>query len=48
MESWGKPQRSLALKGRRLEEVDDMIEAVVQATLLWKQHRSPYVRKKAA
>jgi transposase len=45
---WWKQLRSLALKGRRFEDVDEMIEAVVQATAYWNQHRYPYIWKKAA
>jgi transposase len=48
IEPWWKQLRSLALKGRRFEDVDEMIEAVVQATAYWNQHRYPYIWKKAA
>jgi DDE superfamily endonuclease len=44
---WWKQLRSLALKGRRVADVDEIIEAVVQATASWNQHRDPYVWKKA-
>jgi hypothetical protein len=47
IEPWWKPRRRLALKGRRCEEVDDSIEAVVQATVYWHQHRYPDGWKKA-
>jgi transposase len=47
IEPWWKQLRSLALKGRRFEGVDDIIEAVIQATIYWNQHRYPYVWKKA-
>jgi transposase len=47
IEPWWKQLRSLALKGRRFEDVDAIIEAVVQGTAYWNQHRSPYVWKKA-
>jgi hypothetical protein len=47
IEPWWKQLRSLALKGRRLENVAEIIEAVVQATAYWKAHRYPYTRKKA-
>jgi transposase len=47
IEPWWKQLRSLALKGRRFENVDELIEAVVQATAYWNQHRYPYVWKKA-
>ena len=47
IEPWRKQLRSLALKGRRLEDVDAIVEAVVQGTAHWNQHRYPYVWKKA-
>jgi DDE superfamily endonuclease len=34
-----KPRRSLALKERRVERVDEVIEAIVQATAYWNAHR---------
>jgi hypothetical protein len=46
IEPWWQPRRSLALKGRRFEDVDAIIEAVVQGTAYWNQHRYPYVWKK--
>jgi hypothetical protein len=48
LDPWWKQLRSLALKGRRLADVDEIIEAVVQATVDWNAHRSPYVWKKGA
>jgi hypothetical protein len=47
LEPWWKQRRRLALQGRRCEDVDAIIAAVVQATEYWHQHRSPYVWKKA-
>jgi transposase len=47
IEPWWKQLRSLALKGRRFADVDELIEAVVQATGYWNQHCYPYVWKKA-
>jgi transposase len=47
IEPWWKQLRSLALKGRRFEDVDEIIEAVVQATAYWNAHRYPYVWEKA-
>jgi transposase len=47
IEPWWKQLRSLALKGRRCADVDEIIEAVVQATAYWNGHRYPYVWKKA-
>jgi transposase len=48
IEPWWKQLRSLALKGRRFESVDEVIEAIMQATAYWNAHRYPYVWKKAA
>jgi transposase len=47
IEPWWKQLRSLALKGRRFAGVDEIIEAVLQATAYWNVHRYPYVWKKA-
>jgi transposase len=47
IEPWWKQLRSLALKGRRVAAVDEIIEAVVQATAYWNAHRYPYGWKKA-
>jgi transposase len=47
-EPWWKQRRSLALKGRRFERVDEVIEATLQAPASWNAHRYPYVWKKAA
>jgi transposase len=47
IEPWWKQLRSLALKGRRFERVDEIIAAVVAATAYWNRHRYPYVWKKA-
>jgi DDE superfamily endonuclease len=44
---WGKQRRRLALKGRRFEHVDAIIEAVGQATSYGNQHRYPDVWEKA-
>jgi transposase len=48
IEPWWKQLRSLALKGRRFERLDEVIEAILQATVYWNAHRYPYVWKKAA
>jgi transposase len=48
IEPWWKQLRSLALKGRRFERLDETIEALVQATRYWNTHRYPSVWKKAA
>jgi hypothetical protein len=48
IEPWWKPLRGLALKGRRFERIDEVIEAIVRATVYWNAHRHPEVWKKAA
>ena len=48
IEPWWKQLRSLALKGRRFERIDEVIEAILQATVYWHAHRYPYIWKKAA
>jgi hypothetical protein len=47
MEPWWKPWRSLALKGRRFERIDEVIEAIMAATAYGHAHRYPDVWKKA-
>jgi hypothetical protein len=47
-EPWWQPRRSLALKGRRCANVDEIIEAVLEATAYWHAHRDPSVWKKTA
>jgi hypothetical protein len=46
LEPWWKQLRSLALKGRRFEDINAIIEAVVQGTAYGNQRRYPYVWKK--
>ncbi len=48
IEPWWKQLRSLALNGRRVERIDEVIEAMVQATASGNAHRYPSVWKKAA
>jgi transposase len=47
-EPWWQQLRSLALKGRRFERLDEVIEAIIRATAYWNAHRYPDVWKKAA
>jgi len=47
IEPWWKQLRSLALKGRRFADVDEIIAAVMQANAYWNQHCYPYAWKKA-
>lgn len=42
IEPWWKQLRSLALKGRRFETGDELIEALTAALDYWHQHRHPY------
>ena len=42
IEPWWKVLRSLALKGRRFETWDEVVEAVEKATVYWNQHRHPF------
>jgi transposase len=44
IEPWWKQLRSLALKGRRFEGVNEVIEAIIQATTYWNAHRGTVVR----
>ncbi len=48
IEPWWKTLRSLSLKGRRFETIDEMISAIQQATTYWLNHRHPYVWRKTA
>lgn len=43
IEPWWKTLRSLALKGRRFETWQEIVEAVEQATAYWNAHRHPFV-----
>ncbi len=42
IEPWWKVLRSLALKGRRFQTWDEVIEAVEKATAYWNRHRHPF------
>ncbi|MGC8855751.1 MAG: transposase [Anaerolineae bacterium] len=46
IEPWWKQLQSLALKGRRFENLDELIAALNQALDYWNVHRHPYVWKK--
>jgi transposase len=46
IEPWWKQLRSLALKGRRFETVEELIEALWEALAYWNAHRHPYRWKK--
>ena len=43
IESWWKILRSLALKGRRFANWEEIAQAVDQATAYWNAHRHPFV-----
>jgi transposase len=43
IEPWWKTLRSLALKGRRFETWEEIVQAVAAATAYWNAHRHPFV-----
>jgi len=43
IEPWWKTLRSLALKGRRFETWEEIVQAVEAATVYWNAHRHPFV-----
>jgi transposase len=43
IEPWWKILRSLALKGRRFETLEDIVAAVEAATQYWNAHKHPFV-----
>lgn len=46
IEPWWKQLRSLGLKGRRLENVDELTDSLTAALAYWNEHRHPYQWKK--
>jgi transposase len=46
IEPWWKQLRSLALKGRRFETTDELIDTLKAALAYWNDHRHPYHWKK--
>lgn len=46
IEPWCKQLRSLALKGRRFEDLDELAQALIQALDYWNAHKHPYTWKK--
>lgn len=46
IEPWWKQLRSLALKGRRFENLDQLTQALNAALVYWNQHCHPYSWKK--
>jgi transposase len=46
IEPWWKQLRSLALKGRRFETVDELTLALNHVLAYWNTHRHPYSWKK--
>lgn len=46
IEPWWKQLRSLALKGRRFENIAELSEALISASQYWNAHRHPYIWKK--
>jgi hypothetical protein len=47
IEPWWKTLRSLALKGRCFQIVDEIVDAIEWATRHWNQNKKPYVWRKA-
>jgi len=43
IEPWWKVLRSLALKGKRFENWQEIVEAVKKATAYWNNHKHPFV-----
>ena len=43
IEPWWKILRSLALKGRRFETWEEVVEAIAAATAYWMAHAHPFV-----
>ena len=46
IEPWWKQLRSLAIKGKRFETLEELISALNQALEYWNAHRHPYRWKK--
>lgn len=46
IEPWWKQLRSLALKGRRFENTDELTQAFIDALEYWRVHKRPYRWKK--
>ena len=46
IEPWWKQLKSLGLKGRRFETVDELAEALCAALVYWNNHKHPYCWKK--
>ena len=46
IEPWWKTLRSLALKGRCFQVVDEIVDAIEWATHHWNQNKKPYVWRK--
>lgn len=46
IEPWWKQLRSLALKGRRFENLDELSQALTAALDYWNTHRHPYYWRK--
>jgi transposase len=46
IEPWWKQLRSLALKGKRFENLDELTDSINQALEYWNAHAHPYVWKK--
>jgi hypothetical protein len=43
IEPWWKTLRSLALKGKKFENWQEVVEAIEKATAYWNEHKHPFV-----
>jgi hypothetical protein len=46
IEPWWKQLKSLALKGQRFEDLEQLTQALYEGLAYWNDHRHPYVWKK--
>jgi transposase len=46
IEPWWKQLRSLALKGRRFEDINEIIDSLIASLDYWNAHKHPYTWKK--
>jgi hypothetical protein len=46
IEPWWKTLRSLALKGFRFEDAEDLVQGIIVAAVYWNEHRHPYQWRK--
>jgi len=46
IEPWWKQLRSLALKGRRFEDLEQLAQALYEGVAVWNDHCQPHIWKK--